>query len=174
MQPPAVFKALDLQERSPVAAPVVRILLAKMARGIAERERAILAAGLGFSESDIAIEADDTSVGPGNVAIITLPMDPIPETITLYGGYGSHTEDASHAAVAEVRDFLAHDAPVGTHLADQLPVILLLTGGGIFRTGPLSSHSETNVTVIETFLPGHVLCQKESSGCNKITVLPMA
>ncbi len=164
LTPPTHFIPLDLLHRGPLGPVSARILLARMAPGLAERERALLSEGLKLDANQITVEEDRESVGPGNVAIITLPCTPISETVTLYAGYGAHTEEASHSAVSEAQAFMANDVPVGWHLADQLPVILLLGAGGSFRTGPLSSHSETNFTVIESFLPGKIKRTQESSG----------
>ena len=54
------------------------------------------------------------------------------------------------------RRYLVADVAVGEHLADQLLVPLAVTGGGVFTTLPLSSHTTTNIHVIQCFL-GDVL-----------------
>lgn len=164
LTPPTQFAPLDLLQRGPLGPISVRILLARMSRNLAERERTLLSEGLKLTPDSITVEDDVDSVGPGNVALITLPCSPFPETVTLYAGYGAHTEEACQTAVAEALAFIANDIPVGLHLADQLPLVLLLAAGGRYRTGPLSPHSETNFAVIDAFLPGRVKRTLESSG----------
>lgn len=144
-----------------------------MAERIAAYERDMLADGLGLSREAVAIEDDNTSPGPGCVGIITVPASPLTETITLFGGYGSHTEAATQSAIDEARHFLAHVAPVGMHLADQLMVLLAVGAGGSYRTGPLSSHAETNMQVIEAFAPGTLSQTVEASGCVTLEVKPV-
>jgi RNA 3'-terminal phosphate cyclase (ATP) len=171
---PAQLKPLHWLHRSDTGAPQAKLYLSRMAARIAEYERDQLADGLGLSRAAVIIEADDTSPGPGCVGIISLPASPIPETITLFGGYGSHTESATQAALDEARQFLAHDAPVGMHLADQLMVLLAVGAGGSYRTGPLSSHAETNTQVIEAFAPGHLSKTIDASGCVTLQIKPVA
>lgn len=55
--------------------------------------------------------------------------------------------------VDQVRDYLTAGQPVSECLADQLLIPLALAGGGIFRTGPVSRHTLTNIDVIRRFLP---------------------
>jgi RNA 3'-terminal phosphate cyclase (ATP) len=53
--------------------------------------------------------------------------------------------------VTTARAYLAADAPVDAHLADQLLIPLAL-GGGRFRTTTLTPHTHTNAAVIERFV----------------------
>jgi RNA 3'-terminal phosphate cyclase (ATP) len=71
---------------------------------------------------------------------------------TGFGAVGVRAEGVAEAAVQDARRYLAANAPVGPHLADQLLVPLALAGGGAFRTLPLSRHSTTNIDIIRTFL----------------------
>jgi hypothetical protein len=49
--------------------------------------------------------------------------------------------------------YLATSAPVGEYLADQLMLPLALAGRGAFRALGLSRHAQTNMEVIQQFLP---------------------
>jgi RNA 3'-terminal phosphate cyclase (ATP) len=55
----------------------------------------------------------------------------------------------------EVRRYLASGAPVGEHLADQL-LVLLVVSGGKFRTVAPSRHTTTNIEVIRQFVPAEI------------------
>ncbi|HZW06513.1 MAG TPA: RNA 3'-terminal phosphate cyclase, partial [Phycisphaerales bacterium] len=71
----------------------------------------------------------------------------------------------------QVRDFLTHQAPISEHLADQLLVPMALGPGGSFVTGPLSSHTVTNIESVNRFLPGAVAAAPLGDGrCVRITV----
>ena len=59
-------------------------------------------------------------------------------------------ETEVRAVADELRAYLAHGAPVGEHLADQL-LLPLVMGGGSFVTGRPSTHLETNAAVIRAF-----------------------
>ena len=48
--------------------------------------------------------------------------------------------------------YLAADVPVGPCLADQLMIPMALSGGGEFRTLPLSRHATTNIEIMKHFL----------------------
>jgi RNA 3'-terminal phosphate cyclase len=47
--------------------------------------------------------------------------------------------------------YLAHNAPVGEHLTDQLLLPMLIAGGGAFMTAEPSAHLMSNIAVIEAF-----------------------
>ena len=65
-------------------------------------------------------------------------------------------EKVAHRVAGEVRKYLAADAPVGEHLADQLLIPLALAGNGEFRTVAPSLHLRTNLAVIDRFMPGRL------------------
>jgi len=58
----------------------------------------------------------------------------------------------AQAAVREAQDFLDAGVPVGPHLADQLLLPLALAGGGSFDTVEPTSHTRTNIEVLQKFL----------------------
>jgi RNA 3'-terminal phosphate cyclase (ATP) len=53
----------------------------------------------------------------------------------------------------EAKRWLASGATVGEYLADQLLLPMALAGGGRFTVNEISSHMQTNIGVIEKFLP---------------------
>jgi RNA 3'-terminal phosphate cyclase (ATP) len=77
------------------------------------------------------------------------------EIFTAFGERGVRAEAVAERAVQETREYLAHGAPVGPHLADQLVLPLAFAGAGAFRTGPLTLHALTNLDVVQRFLPVH-------------------
>ena len=70
---------------------------------------------------------------------------------------GVKAEQVAMEALREAQQYLAADVPVGHNLADQLVLPLgigayLGTGGGGFRTMPLSQHATTHLEILRKFL----------------------
>ena len=103
------------------------------------------------------------SRGPGNVVTLTLSAEHVTEVFTAFGEKGISSEAVADGAVTEARRWLAHGAPVGEHLADQLLVPMAIGAGGEFRTGPLSRHTTTNVEVLRAFLDVPVAIEADAS-----------
>lgn len=89
--------------------------------------------------------------GPGFACWVEARCEGGTELFTAFGEKRD-TEGVAARAVAEFRAWEAQDVPVGEHLADQLLIPLALFGGR-FRTGPLSQHAQTNIDIIQRFLP---------------------
>ena len=68
----------------------------------------------------------------------------------------AHNLKKRYKARTVVEDVSFH-VPVGEFLADQLLIPMAMARGGTFRTLPPSSHTTTNMQVIERFLPSLVL-----------------
>ena len=107
-----------------------------------------------------ALEAE--SSGPGNALCVLLDGNP-PELVTAFGEAGRPAEDVAQDVVRQATQHLAAAAPVGEHLADQL-LLLLLLGGGAFRTQTLSSHARTNIEVIRCFAGVQAIEVEDSAG----------
>lgn len=58
------------------------------------------------------------------------------------------------------RSYLASEAVVGRHLADQLLLPMALAGGGEFVTMPVTQHFESHVEIIGAFLNSKVETEK--------------
>jgi RNA 3'-terminal phosphate cyclase (ATP) len=67
------------------------------------------------------------------------------------GQKGLKSEAVAERLVRDVKEYLAHTAPVGEHLADQLMIPIAL-GGGSFVTRNPSLHTMTQVELIPQFL----------------------
>ncbi len=66
---------------------------------------------------------------------------------------GKRSEEAAKEAAAELKEEIDSGAAVDHHLADQLiPFIALLPGSAI-KVREISSHTQTNMEVVEKFLP---------------------
>jgi RNA 3'-terminal phosphate cyclase (ATP) len=75
------------------------------------------------------------------------------EVFTSFGKMGVSAEKVGADAAAQVSAYLASEAAVSEHLADQLLLPMALAGGGSFTTAAITSHAQTNMDVISKFLP---------------------
>ena len=129
-----------------------RALIANLPVHIARRELRTAKEVLGEDLEQEVVQLQG-SQSPGNTLSIELQSAHITEIFTGFGERGRPAERVAKHAAQEVLRYLEQDAPVGEHLADQLLLPMAITLGGAFKTGPLSSHTTTNIEVIQHFLP---------------------
>jgi RNA 3'-terminal phosphate cyclase (ATP) len=145
---PGPLAPIELVESGPVVRRLARVISARLPSHVAERELAIVRERLGWTEHEI----DDVgAASPGNAISLEVERAGVVELVTGFGEKGVRAELVAARACDELARYLAHGAPVGEHLADQLLVPMALARGGRFRTGPLSLHARTNLDVIERF-----------------------
>lgn len=159
--------------RTPAGLPRARALVAQLPTSIGERELAIVQRRLGavFHREQMAVESVD-SYGPGNILLLEFPLEGWTEVIGVPGERGVSAEHVANTACGRAKTFLAVEAPVGEHLADQLLLPLALAGGGALRTLPPSLHTRTNAQVIERFLPVRFTFRDEPDRSCVIEVAP--
>lgn len=155
--PSAQLGRLDLCDRGALLERRVRALIARLPQHIAQRECQTIAAATGWEEACFAIEQVADAPGPGNAVSIELHFEHVTEVFTGFGQRGVPAERVARQTLDRAQRYLDAHVPVGEHLADQLLLPLGLgahqgTGGGVFRTLPLSSHSQTQIQVLERFL----------------------
>ena len=156
-------KPLDVLERGDQLDVEARALLGKLPRDIAERELAVVQRRLGWPRRVLHIEERTEAMGPGNALVLRIAHENATEVITSFGAQGVPAERVAAQACRATKAWLRQDVPVSEHLADQLLLPMALGAGGRFRTEALSSHSRTNVSVIEAFL-GNTVELKETDG----------
>ena len=78
------------------------------------------------------------------------------EVVTGFGQRGVRAEDVAGRAVDEIRRYLASNAAVGEHLADQLLLPMAAGTGGEFTTIRPSPHTTTNIETIRRFIGAEV------------------
>ena len=156
VEPCARLRPLELLERGNMRGRSARALVAGLARGIAEREVAVVRERLGWAEEQCAVDLLPEAFGPGNALVLEVTSEHVTEVFSGFGQRGVAAERVAARAAQEVRDYLA--APgfpaAGGHLADQLLLPLALAGKGVFSTVTPSGHTRTNVDTISRFLPG--------------------
>lgn len=158
---PAALMPLALHERGNAQGIEATVLLRNLPQHIAERELDAAAARLTLTKR----QRLDLPSGPGpaNALVLTARFEHVSEVVVGLGEHGVSAENVARAASDELRAYLAHGAPVGEHLADQLLLPLLLAGGGSFVTGRPTTHLETNAAVIRAFGAAEVTIAPDDS-----------
>jgi RNA 3'-terminal phosphate cyclase (ATP) len=170
---PGSLRPLELLQRGAARPIRARALSSKLPAHVGEREVRVLCQRLGLPESRARSE-DVASYGPGNVVLVELPFEHVTEVTTGFGKRGLPAEEVAAAAADDALAYLASDAPVAVHLADQLLLPRSLARGGVFRTSAPSLHTRTNALVIERFLPVQIGLRPEgdASGTWLVSVTP--
>ena len=166
--PTKALTPLVLEQRGAIKARRVRAVVANLARAIGERELHRFAARTQWESSACSLEAVPSSVGPGNALIAEVESEHVTEVFTGFGERQVRAETVADACADEVLAYLASDAPVGPHLADQLVLLLALAGQGTFRTMPPTKHTHTQLDVIARFLGPVISCSEEADGTWRI------
>lgn len=142
---------ITILDRGPLRSVRVQAVVSNLPRTIAEREVAVVQRA--FPDCEIEVREERCSIGPGNAVSITLAFEHGVEGFTGIGQRGVRAETVAARVVREAETFLASDAAVDSHLADQLLLPFAMAGGGTFTTLEPSPHALTNAEVIERFLP---------------------
>jgi RNA 3'-terminal phosphate cyclase (ATP) len=169
IHPSPLLGRIELLERGELIGRKVRALVARLPRHIAERECRTIAHATQWDVSCFGIEEIADAPGPGNAVTIELQFEHLTEVFTGFGERGVRAEAVAGRTLDRAQHYLDAGVPVGEHLADQLLLPLGIgahqgTGGGTFRTLPLSSHCLTHIQVLKKFLDVTIKVQAEPSG----------
>jgi RNA 3'-terminal phosphate cyclase (ATP) len=155
--PPDGLPAIQLMERGALVESWVECLHAGIPKGVAGRELDVLGRALGWTADQLRDRALRSNEGPGNALQVILQFEHITEVLTAFGEKSVSAEAVARTVLRETQAYLAHHAPVGEHLADQLmiPMALAALQGkvGQYWATTMSEHTRTNAKVIEQFLP---------------------
>ncbi len=152
IEPVPRLELLDLNARGQTISTRARALIVNLPSHIAERELAVARERLALRDDQLAIEHSTNAHGAGNVFMIEVESKHLTELFSQVGERGVRAEAVAESACAEAESYLATDATVGEHLADQLLIPMALAGKGSLTTSRLSLHTTTNIEVIEKFL----------------------
>jgi RNA 3'-terminal phosphate cyclase (ATP) len=163
IEPVSDPQALTLLERGSPIARRCEIGLAHLSPEIAEREWAVVQKGLALADADRVSSDWSASAGPGNFVALELEFAHVTEVVTAFGERRLSAERVARSAVDAAQRYLAAEAPVGEHLADQLMVPLALLAGGTYRTLEPTLHTRTNAEVVNRFLRDAVKLESTSN-----------
>jgi len=161
---PSRLSSLALLERGETERVEAIVLLRSLPAHIGERELDVVQRRLKIKGH---IHELPSGFGPGNAVVLRARHVAITEVAVSLGAHGVSAENVANRACDELRAYLAHGAPVGEHLADQLLLPMLLGGGGAFVTGRPSTHLETNAAVVEAFGAGRVHIEPDGSDAQR-------
>jgi RNA 3'-terminal phosphate cyclase (ATP) len=167
--PTKALAPLVLEHRGEVRARRVRAIVANLPRAVGERELNRFAARTHWDSSAFSLEVVPSPVGPGNVLIAEVESEHVTEVFTGFGEKQVRAETVANACADEVLTYLATDAPVGAHLADQLVLLFALSGEGTFRTTRPTTHTRTQLDVIPRFLSTAMTCTDDADGTCRLT-----
>lgn len=139
-------------------------LVAQLRPEIAETEVSTLGRRLQIASKDRRTEVVSNTVGAGNVVLLSASYATGTLVFSALGERGKPADKVALAAAREFERFDEHGGAVDEHLADQLVIPMALAGGGAFRTGPLSLHTTTNMTVVSLFCPTPTSVQEAAEG----------
>ncbi len=144
---------LNLIERGELRSRRAQILNAGLPQDIPARMFREVKKQLDWTDVDCEVIAVPADQGPGLILQIFLEFPWYTEVFSICAQRGMSSEQLARQVCGEVKAYLAANAPVGEHLADQLLLPLALAGKGRFRCSQLSSHFTTNIDTIGLFLP---------------------
>lgn len=154
VEPPGPASPLVLRHRGELRSLRARSHIAGLPAHVAERELATVQAALEIRDDRLeTIDHGERPGGAANVLVVEVRSEAVTEVFTEHGRRGLPAEEVASRVSRRVRRYLESGAPVWTHLADQLPVLLALGLGGSYRTAEPSSHTRTVLEVIRAF-PG--------------------
>jgi RNA 3'-terminal phosphate cyclase (ATP) len=153
VQPCAQLQPLHLQERGERKAAYAESFIASVPFSVARRELECVAAATNWKEDQLLPRELPADQGPGNVLLLTLEHEQVSEVFCAFGEKGVLAEHVARDVVQQYRHYLASQAAVGEHLADQLMLPMALAGGGSMTVTEVSQHARSNAAIIELFLP---------------------
>lgn len=166
--PSRSLQTIELVDRGKVCLSA-RALCAQLPGHIAMRELRVVRDTLNLDSGQVT-QLHSEEYGPGNVLSIFAHSAQLTETFTGFGEKNVSAEKVARRTVNQVRRYLDSGVPVGPHLADQLLIPMALAGSGRIQTMQPTSHTLTNIKIIEKFLARRFEVVQESASCWQISL----
>lgn len=164
IQPVEKLQPIELLSRGEVTAKRARVMVAHLPPDIGDRQARMLRNKLNWPDDSIRIVSAKNSAGPGNAVMVEIESESVCEVFTGFGERDVPSGKVIGGVIDQVREYLAGDAPVGEHLADQLMIAFALAGGGSYRAGKASLHARTNAEVIAKFVGPKIRIEGAETG----------
>lgn len=171
---PADLRPLDLDRRGALTGLEVRTILSdSLPSHILEREisQAVLRLP---RRSPALVRQHVPSDGMGNAMALIATYEGVTHVSTSLGEKGVPAEEVADELIDDFEQFHERDVPVGEHLADMLPVVFALAGGGSFVTGDLSLHATTQLDLVPRFLDVELRTSSVGEGRLRVDVGALA
>jgi RNA 3'-terminal phosphate cyclase (ATP) len=160
IKPCSGLSSLTVNERGERVRAYAEAYVAALPIHIGQRELEVIGNGLNWSQDQLFLRGLSNDMGPGNAVTITIEHERVTEVFTGFGERGVRSETVAGSAVQEARDYIASNAAVGEHLADQLLLPMALGQGGSFITSTATEHLRSNALIIERFTSKRVAIVK--------------
>ncbi|MDM5179214.1 RNA 3'-terminal phosphate cyclase [Massilia sp. DJPM01] len=147
------LRQMTLMERGARVEGYAEGIVAGLPASIALRELECVGLGMNWTGDQLRMRGLPGEQGPGNVLLITLEYEHATEVFCAFGEKMVRAETVAKDAMHEARRYIASQAAVGEHLADQMMLPMALAGGGSFTADVISQHAITNAEIIGRFLP---------------------
>lgn len=167
---PSTLQPLHLEQRGALLGSQARAVIAGVAEHVAERELLRVNRRLELPWAQLHTEVLDEDYGPGNVLLLEFACEQLTEVFSAFGQSNLRAETVADRAIDQARGWLHSEAAVAEHLADQLLLPMALAGGGSFTTPSMSEHLQSNIAVIERFLPVRIDCTASPAGVLRVEV----
>ncbi|WP_025130728.1 RNA 3'-terminal phosphate cyclase [Pseudomonas sp. PH1b] len=156
---PSTLRPLHLEQRGALLERRAWALSAGLPAHVAERELRRVGNRLDLPWESLSPVQLDEQYGPGNVLLLEFVFEHLTELFSAFGQNSLRAEHVADLAIDQARDWLGSTAAVAEHLADQLLLPMALAGGGSFTTLRMTEHLQSNIAVIEAFLPVRIDCR---------------
>ena len=150
VEPTKELQAISILDRGKLLSKELEAVVANIPSEVAEREIDIVQNKISFDKTEL--NSSVNSPGPGNIIFAQFKYENITELICEFGIKGTRAQVVASKLTRKAKKFLTSNAPVGEFLADQLLIPFALARSGDFWCTTLSSHTRTNIEVIEMFL----------------------
>lgn len=147
------LRPLELLSRGERISGYAESIVAGVPASVARRELENIGTAMGWDRQQLRECSLPADQGPGNVLLLTLEHEHVTEVFTAFGARKIRAEAVADSVLHQARGYLASNAAVGEHLADQIMLPMALAGGGRYSIERVSQHARTNAEVIALFLP---------------------
>ena len=171
------LKPFDLLTRGALQDVLVEVVCAAVPKSVAQRELDELARLTGWERRAMQMLPARQEEGPGNILLATLHYEHVTELFSSLGAHGLSSETVARNLCQDLRNYQKKpDAAVGSHLADQLVLLLALavwqsSEPAAFSCSEVTEHLRSNIDVIQRFLPLRISVETASAPVVRIAPL---
>ncbi|MBN1945230.1 MAG: RNA 3'-terminal phosphate cyclase [Bradymonadales bacterium] len=144
-------RPLVLTERGAVRQIRAKAMVSALPGHIGQRELKVIGRAFDLSPEELDLVEVAQPSGPGNAVHLEVVCQHVTELFTGFGERGVPAERVASHVIDQARSYLESNGAVGPHLADQLLLPMVITGGGTFTTSTPTRHTLTNFQPIEQF-----------------------
>ncbi|HEY52075.1 MAG TPA: RNA 3'-terminal phosphate cyclase [Caldilineae bacterium] len=163
IRPAGTLQPVELVDRGALRRVSGISASANLPEHIARRQRQQVERRLGGWVPNLAVKTVTlSSSGPGTAVFLQAECEQGGGGFTALGRRGKPAERVADEAVDELETYLATNAAIDKHLADQLILPLVFAPGhSTFSTAAVTRHLLTNIEVVQAFLDVEIMVEGE-------------